>query len=103
MIAATTQPGYSASPLIELSGNGGFAGLTFAAGSGDSTVSGMAINRFLHGISIQTSGVKIERNYIGLGPGGAAAGMVSVQQVGIEIKTAAAVNNTVGGAANLGM
>ncbi|MBP7476841.1 MAG: FG-GAP repeat protein, partial [Pyrinomonadaceae bacterium] len=63
LIDATTQPDYSASPLIELSGNGGFAGLTFAAGSGDSSVSGLAINRFLAGISLQTSGIKIERNY----------------------------------------
>ncbi|MEQ1643836.1 MAG: hypothetical protein ABL959_10360, partial [Pyrinomonadaceae bacterium] len=101
LIDATTQPGYSASPLIELSGNGGFTGLAFAPGSGDSTVSGLAVNRFLTGISLQTSGVKIERNYFGLAPSGAAAGMVAVQQVGIEIKTAAASNNTIGGVGNL--
>ncbi|MBK6725342.1 MAG: hypothetical protein IPG58_19380 [Acidobacteria bacterium] len=92
---------YSASPLIELSGNGGFAGLTFAGGSGDSSVSGLAVNRFLTGISLQTSGIKVERSYFGLAPNGSPAGMVSVQQVGVEIKTAAASNNTIGGVGNL--
>ncbi|MBP7475842.1 MAG: hypothetical protein KA810_11340, partial [Pyrinomonadaceae bacterium] len=101
LLDATTQPGYSASPLIALTGTGGFTGLAFDRGAFGSSVSGMAINRFFVGISITSSSVKMERNYIGLDPGGSPAGDVSVQQVGIAIRAGSA-DNTVGGIGNLG-
>lgn len=97
-IDATTQPGYTTSPLIELVGTSTTGGLGFAAGSANSTVKGMAINRFLVAIGLLSSGNRIESCYIGLSPNGTPAGMPGAQQVGIDIRTAGASNNTIGGA-----
>jgi len=100
-IDATTQPGYSASPLVELRGSGGNYGLAFATGSNDSLVSGFAINRFQAAIAFQSSGNRAEKCYIGLSPAGTAAGMADEQLIGIDIRSATANNNTIGGLGNL--
>ncbi|MFB2968826.1 DUF4347 domain-containing protein, partial [Aerosakkonema sp. BLCC-F183] len=68
IIDGTTQPGFTTTPIIELNGTNAGAttsGLTITAGN--STVRGLAINRFkLHGILLQTNGNNvIEGNYIG--------------------------------------
>src|SRR2546423_6765540 len=64
----------NATILIELDGTGagsGANGLTLAAGSGGSTIRGLAINRFAgNGIVIQTNGNTIAGNFIGVDPSG---------------------------------
>ncbi len=101
-INATTQPGYANAPLIELAGNLTDPGLGFGPGSSNSSVKGMAINRFLVGITLQNTNTTVESCYFGLRPDGSAAGAVNQQQVGIDIRFATATNNTIGGAGNLG-
>ncbi|MBK8466498.1 MAG: hypothetical protein IPL32_11760 [Chloracidobacterium sp.] len=101
-IDATTQPGYSGTPLIELSGNSALGGVGFVAGSTNSILRGMAINRFAVGVGLQASGVKIERCYFNLSPDGSAAGTASDHVIAIDIRGAAATNNTIGGTGNLG-
>lgn len=68
-IDATTQPGYSGSPVIELSGAGlePFVGDAFKLMSGGATIKGLVINGFT-GDAIEVSGPGgnvIEQNYIG--------------------------------------
>jgi hypothetical protein len=79
-IDATTQPGFSGAPLIELNGasvTGSASGLYINAGS--STVRGLIINRFQannasHGIYITVGGSnRVEGNYIGTNALGTAA------------------------------
>ncbi|HEV8118510.1 MAG TPA: CSLREA domain-containing protein, partial [Thermoanaerobaculia bacterium] len=73
LLDATTQPGFSGVPVIELNGAAaGGNGLTLAAG--DSTIKGLMINRFSgHGILIQTKGNNvIQGNIIGTNAASAA-------------------------------
>ncbi len=74
-IDATTQPGYSGQPLIELNGasSGANAGLRLQAGN--STVKGLIINRFAsHGVLIDSAGSNVIRaNYIGTDSAGSMA------------------------------
>ncbi len=78
-IDATTQPGYIAEPLIELSGvNTGIAsGIRIVAGGSGSQVRGLSITRFgAYGVEI-TSGannVVVTQNWIGVGLNGTAQG-----------------------------
>jgi CSLREA domain-containing protein len=73
VIDATTQPGYSGTPLIELNGTGAGAGVNglFLLGGG-TTVRGLAINRFGGaGLLITTvGGNTIQGNFIGTNPAG---------------------------------
>src|SRR6266702_5005840 len=75
VIDGTTQPGYAGTPLIELNGTsaGGNAGLRLLAGN--STVRGLAINRFgADGIRIDGPGTNvIKGNFIGTDTSGALA------------------------------
>ena len=66
-IDATTQPGYSGTPLIEFDGvSAGFAGLWFSVNSGTSAVRGMAINRWQTGVTTQVGvTLTLQGNYIG--------------------------------------
>jgi len=68
IIDATTQPGYTTQPLIELVGTsagGSSVGLRLG-GSGGHTVRGMAINRFdADGIRLESAGNVIQGNHIG--------------------------------------
>ena len=76
VIDGTTQPGYSGTPLIELTGlNAGPSnGLSITAGN--SIVRGLSITRWTNnGINLVTNGNNvIEGNFIGLTPGGVVAG-----------------------------
>ena len=68
IVDATTQPGYTTRPAIELNGTNaglGVNGLTITAGN--STMRGFAINRFnSHGILLQTNGGNtITENFVG--------------------------------------
>jgi len=101
-IDATTQPGYSGTPLIELSGNSSLGGIGFAAGSNSSVLRGMAINRFGAGVGIGSSGVTVEKCYFGLSPDGSPAGTTSDNVIAVDVRGAAATNNTIGGVGNLG-
>ena len=75
VIDATTQPGYSGTPLIEISGEdaGLVSGLVINAGN--TVIRGLAINRFqIHGISVPAgTGNIIEANVIGTNPAGTSA------------------------------
>jgi CSLREA domain-containing protein len=76
-IDGTTQPGYAGAPIIELNGSSAGAGVKgLQIGASNSTVRGLAINRFGgNGIAItgSTSGVHIEDNYIGTDVSGSLA------------------------------
>jgi hypothetical protein len=69
-IDATTQPGYAGAPIIQLSGNNGFAtGLDIVGGS--SELRGLVINGFTtHGIRLQSGSNSITNSYIGTNLGG---------------------------------
>ncbi len=94
IIDATTQPGYSGTPIIELNGAsaGSANGLNLTAGN--STVRGLAINRFsFHAIQIQTNGGNtITGCYIGTDTSGTSA--LANGQDAVYVLTA---NNTIGG------
>jgi photosystem II stability/assembly factor-like uncharacterized protein len=94
-IDATTQPGYAAAPLIELSGAQAGSGANgFKVTSGSSTIRGFAINRFDNaGIALITGGNNIiQGNYIGLDPSGT---IRRANRAGISLS--ASSNNTIGG------
>ncbi|HLO49799.1 MAG TPA: S8 family serine peptidase, partial [Kamptonema sp.] len=95
IIDGTTQPGFSERPVIELDGSNAAiaSGLTITAGN--STVRGMAINRFsLNGISLQANGGNfIEGNYIGTDVTGTKD--LGNSETGLGIVNSS--NNTIGG------
>lgn len=68
VIDATSQPGHTSDPLIELDGtNGGFlsARLWFRAGSDGSTLRGVSITSNMDGIVLQSDNNTIQGNWIG--------------------------------------
>lgn len=68
VIDATTQPGYTSQPLIELVGTAAGAGTSGLrlGGSGGHTVRGLAINQFdQDGIRLESSGNVVQANYVG--------------------------------------
>ncbi len=72
-IDATTQPGFTGSPVVVLSGNG-LSGEGLFLSSGSITVRGLVINGFRGaGIYAGAAGIVIEGNYIGTDAAGAAA------------------------------
>lgn len=98
-IDATSQPGYSGTPVIQVQG-GGVLGNCFglASSSSGSSIIGFSINRCQVAINIESERNRITRSYIGLGPDGTAAGAPGEQQfAGILIRFDTAVNNLVGG------
>jgi CSLREA domain-containing protein len=71
-IDATTQPGFSGTPLIELDGSSLGAtsrGLVISAGNG-TKIRGFAINRFRDGIVVFSDGNIIVGNFVGTDPSG---------------------------------
>ncbi len=95
-IDGTTQPGFSGSPIVELNGAGAGAGVDgLAISAGESTVRGMAINRFSrHGILLQSGGGNtVAGNYIGTDAGGA----VSLGNGFSGVRVDASDDNTIGG------
>ena len=89
--------GGNAKVLIELNGANAGAnadGLRLAAGSGGSTVEGLAVNRFsANGIELQSNGNTVQGNFVGTNPQGNAAEPNQVD--GIRVSSAS--NNTIGG------
>ena len=96
IIDATTQTGFSGTPLVELDGtNAGTSadGLVLGAGSGGSTIRGLVINRFDRaGLQVESDGNIIVGNYIGLGATGT-LGQGNLRN-GVSITSA---NNLIGG------
>ena len=100
-IDATSQMGYAGSPLIEINGSGAgnssVIGLQLAAGSSESLIQGLAINRFSgDGIRIDSSSNRVSSNFIGTNRAGTAASPNGGN--GITIWDAS--NNIVGGPSN---
>ena len=95
VIDGTTQPGFTGTPIVELSGAsaGGGNGLTISAGG--STVRGLVINRFgAAGINLNSgSGNVVEGNYLGTNVAGTSA---LGNNLGINIFSPS-TNNTIGG------
>jgi len=109
-----SQPGYSGTPVIEISGaqaGTGVDGLRFWAGSDSSGVGGLAISRFRsdflgrggNGIVLQSvSGVEIAGNVIGASPSGwplqgnASAGVWITGAVGNSVRGNRIAGNSVG-------
>ncbi|BAQ65372.1 choice-of-anchor Q domain-containing protein [Geminocystis sp. NIES-3709] len=71
-IDGTTQLGFINSPIIEINGNNTVDnGLNLGGGSSNSVIKGLIINRFTNsGILINSTGNKIQRNYIGTNASG---------------------------------
>jgi uncharacterized repeat protein (TIGR01451 family) len=101
-IDATTQPGYSGTPLIEISGvNAGSTSRGLVLAGGGATVKGLVIRNFTaasypygYGIYITSANNTVKSNYLGTNAAGTAA---SANRAGIVLDTAAATNNTIGG------
>ncbi|MBD1906589.1 DUF4347 domain-containing protein [Funiculus sociatus GB2-A5] len=92
IIDGTTQPGFSGTPIIQLSGSGTGAGLTITAG--DSTVRGLIINRFQDGIELSGGGNNvIAGNFIGTNAAGNA--VAGNSRWGVFINGSS--NNIIGG------
>ena len=96
IIEATTQPGFSGTPLIELDGalaGAGANGLRISAGN--STVQGLVINRFSgDGIHLDTNGNDtIEGNYIGTD----VTGTIVEANGGYGVDVNTAILNKIGG------
>ncbi len=105
-VDATTQPGYSGTPLIELSGSGvsttDAAGLDFAPGSGveheipfeleGSVVTGMAINKW-SGSAIHAQGspsLQVKKCFIGINSDGVTADTSRRSKTGIFLENSVA-------------
>jgi hypothetical protein len=99
VLDATTQPGYSGTPLIELNGASGTSiqSSGFLITAGGSTVRGFAINRFKgSGIDLRTGGSNtIEANFIGTNPAGTVGQGNFTRGVSVDSS-----NNVIGGTAS---
>jgi parallel beta-helix repeat protein len=72
--ATTAASPFTGTPVVELDCNGQ-AGLTFAAGSDNSQLLGLAVdNAAGNGVTLDASSITLNNNYIGLNLAGAAAG-----------------------------
>lgn len=97
ILDATTQPGFSGSPLIEIKGTGsGDGAVGFWITAGNTTVKGFIINDYsANGIFItNNSGNTIINNYIGTNSGGTSAVPNGTDGVGIYNSS----GHTIGGA-----
>jgi len=96
-IDGTSQPGYAGTPVIELNGMSAGRADGLAINAGNSTVRGLAINRFgLSGILLESKGDNIvEGNFIGTDVSGSK--VLGNSGVGLEIKVSS--NNMIGGTA----
>jgi hypothetical protein len=94
-IDGTSQPGFTATPLIEINGSSaGTAsfGLDVAPGAGGTIIRSLVIDAFAFGVQdilVGASGVTADGNYLGTDPTGTAANGAAV---GVEILTGAGAN-----------
>jgi titin len=91
---ATSQPGYSGTPLIEINGGGlGTFGIAFDVVLGTATFRGMVINRFgSAGIRVTSNGrIDVKNCYLGTNAAGTAA---LPNGNGVDLETS---NNVIGG------
>jgi hypothetical protein len=96
VLDATTQPGYSTHPVIELDGANAGAGVTgLTVAGGDSRVLGLAVGGFSgDGIDLTTAGMDtIQGDYLGVN----AAGTAALANGGNGVNVAGASGNTIGG------
>lgn len=115
VIDGTSQTGYAGTPLIELTGNNvgsGIDGLALLAGSDNSVIRGLTINRFSgNGIVISGSNNDLlQGNWIGLASSGLVAaanafdGVSALNSNGLQIGgTTAAERNVISGNAQRGV
>ncbi|MFO1002604.1 MAG: DUF4347 domain-containing protein [Planctomycetaceae bacterium] len=111
IINATTQSGYSGTPLIVITGNNSIQdGLRLYAGSDNSTIRGLVLQGFTEdAIDVTTSGNTIRGNYIGTNAAGdTAAGNYNGLNIwsgdnNIVGGTNAADRNVISGNTNVGM
>ena len=96
IIDATTQPGFTGSPIIELNGaSAGNLAIGLQINAGSSTVKGLVINRFETGIFLNQNGNNIIRgNYLGTNVSGTAP--FGNRSFGINIQGGTG-GNTIGG------
>ncbi|HZI60435.1 MAG TPA: Calx-beta domain-containing protein [Pyrinomonadaceae bacterium] len=95
VIDGTTQPGYSGSPLIEISGIAISSGRGLVIKAGGSTVRGLAIGNFSSGNAIFVTNCDnnvFQANYLGLEPTGTAA-----RPNGVGLFLSNSSNNLIGG------
>jgi hypothetical protein len=94
-IDGTTQPGYAASPLIEVDGSlagSNVDGMDISAGATGSTLLALAIDNFSStGVSISVDGIFLGGNYIGIDPSNGSSAQAN--SIGIFLSSA---NNTIG-------
>jgi hypothetical protein len=92
---ATTQPGYSGAPIIELNGvNAGFDSAGIRISAGGSLVQGFVINRFTNQIVLETAGGNtVAGNYISISVSGTSGFCCS----GIGIFITNSPDNLIGG------
>ena len=92
-IDATTQPGYTGTPLIEISGQNAGPNAGLVINGSNTVIRGLAINRFSQaGIALGgAGGHTVEANFIGTNPSGTAA---LANQAGIFVNSP---NNLIGG------
>jgi uncharacterized repeat protein (TIGR01451 family) len=90
---ATTQPGYSGIPIVEIDSTLNINSLnTLAAGGNSATIRGFSLTNGNNGITLYGDFNTVEGNYVGLNPAGVAEG----NDNGVIVK---GNNNTVGGTA----
>lgn len=99
-IDATTQPGYTDSPVIVLNGSNTVNQYGLRLAGGDSVVRGMSVVNFKEGIGLSGEGSgkgrnQVTANYIGLYPNGA-PGTTPRQQYGVTVVNGGK-NNRIGG------
>jgi|GEM_PF-715997 len=97
-IDGTTQPGFGAAPIIQISGGsaGASDGLNLTLGASNSIIRGLIINNFgFNGINLQDAdNVTIEGNYIGTDSTGSSAQANGINGILLD---AGADNNIIGG------
>jgi hypothetical protein len=93
IVDATTQPGFTSTPLVVLNGAGAGTGDGLLIAEGNSTVKGLAIENFASGagIFLRSSGNTVTQNFLGTDGTGTAA---AANLFGVLI---AGANNTIGG------
>ncbi|MBX3292164.1 MAG: right-handed parallel beta-helix repeat-containing protein [Acidobacteria bacterium] len=98
--AGNTQPGFTGTPLIQVTGNGVRNNcLNLGVGSNASEVKGLSLTRCQVGLNIQSNNTQVESSYFGVTPAGAPAGALGDQTKGIRV---AGTGNRIGSTAGNG-